>query len=51
MDEDLEKSEIETLSVVSSVRFHVGDTTHKGGCYDNLRCSAVHRMEDRTKMR
>ena len=38
MDEDLEKSVIEDLSVVSSVRFHTGDKTHKTGVYDNLRC-------------
>jgi hypothetical protein len=40
MDEDLdlEKSVIETLSVVSSVRFHDGDKTHKAGYHANLRC-------------
>ncbi len=29
---------IETLPVVSSVRFHVGDKTHKAGYHVNLRC-------------
>jgi hypothetical protein len=38
MDEDL-KSTIEDLPVVISIRFHVGDKTHKAGVYDNLRCS------------
>ena len=33
MDEDFEKCVIETLSVVSSVRFHTGDKTHKEGFY------------------
>ncbi len=32
---------IEDLHVVSSVRFHAGDKTHKAGVYANLRCSAV----------
>jgi hypothetical protein len=39
--EDLEKRAIEDLPVVSSVRFHAGDTTHKAGVYVNLRCSAA----------
>jgi hypothetical protein len=38
MDEDSEKSAIEDLPVVSSVRFHAGDKTHKSGVYANLRC-------------
>jgi hypothetical protein len=40
MDEDLdlEKRAIEELPVVSSVRFHVGDKTHKAGYHANLRC-------------
>ncbi len=38
MDEDSEKRAIEDLPVVSSVRFHAGDNTHKSGVYDNLRC-------------
>ncbi len=40
MDEDLdlEKRAIEALSVVSSVRFHAGDKTHKTGYHANLRC-------------
>ncbi len=29
---------IEDLPVVSSVRFHAGDKTHKSGVYANLRC-------------
>jgi hypothetical protein len=37
----LEKRAIEDLSVVSSVRFHAGDKTHKEGVYANLRCSAA----------
>jgi hypothetical protein len=43
MDEDLdlEKRAIEALPVVSSVRFHAGDKTHKAGVYANLRCSAA----------
>ncbi len=40
MDEDLKRA-IEDLHVVSSVSFHVGDKTHKGGVYANLRCSAA----------
>ncbi len=39
MDKDL-KRVIEDLHVVSSVRFHAGDKTHKAGVYANLRCSA-----------
>jgi hypothetical protein len=39
--EDLEKRAIEDLPVVSSVRLHVGDKTHKAGVYDNLRCCAA----------
>jgi hypothetical protein len=35
---DLKKSAIETLPVVSSVRFHTGDKTHKTGYHVNLRC-------------
>jgi hypothetical protein len=31
MDEDSEKRAIEDLHVVSSVRFHAGDKTHKSG--------------------
>jgi hypothetical protein len=38
MDEDFEKRAIEDLPVVSSVRFHAGDKTHKSGVYANLRC-------------
>ena len=40
MDEDLdlEKRAIETLPVVSSVRFHTGDKTHKADYHVNLRC-------------
>ena len=38
MDEDSEKRAIEDLPVVSSVRFHAGDKTHKAGVYANLRC-------------
>jgi hypothetical protein len=38
MDEDEEKRVIEDLPVVSSVRFHTGDKTHKSGVYANLRC-------------
>ena len=40
MDEDLdlEKRAIEALPVVSSVRFHAGDKTHKAGYHANLRC-------------
>ena len=41
MDEVLKTSVIEALSVVSSVSFHVGNTTHKVGYHVNLRCSAV----------
>ncbi len=33
-----EKSVIEDLPVVSSVRFHAGNKTHKSGVYVNLRC-------------
>jgi hypothetical protein len=40
MDEDLKRA-IEDLHVVSSVRFHDGDETHKAGVYANLRCSAA----------
>jgi hypothetical protein len=40
MDEDLKRA-IEDLHVVSSVRFHTGDKTHKAGVYANLRCSAT----------
>ena len=40
MDEDLKRA-IEDLPVVSSVRFHAGDKTHKAGVYANLRCSAT----------
>ena len=40
MDEDLKRA-IEDLHVVSSVRFHAGDKTHKAGVYANLRCSAA----------
>jgi hypothetical protein len=36
--EDLENRVIEDLPVVSSVRFHTGDKTHKAGLYVNLRC-------------
>jgi hypothetical protein len=36
--EDSEKRAIEDLPVVSSVRFHAGDKTHKSGVYANLRC-------------
>ena len=32
MDEDLKRA-IEDLHVVSSVRFHAGDKTHKAGVY------------------
>jgi hypothetical protein len=39
--EDLEKRAIEDLPVVSSVRLHAGDKTHKGGVYANLRCCAT----------
>ena len=35
--EDLEKRAIEDLPVVSSVRLHAGDKTHKAGVYANLR--------------
>jgi hypothetical protein len=35
------KRAIEDLHVVSSLRFHVGEKTHEGGDYVNLRCSAV----------
>jgi hypothetical protein len=35
------KLAIEDLHVVSSVRFHAGDRTHKAGVYANLRCSAA----------
>jgi hypothetical protein len=40
MDEDLdlEKRAIEELPVVSSVRFHAGDKTHKANYHVNLRC-------------
>jgi hypothetical protein len=38
MEEELEKRAIEDLPVVSSVRFHAGDKTHKSGVYANLRC-------------
>jgi hypothetical protein len=40
MDEDLdlEKRAIEALPVVSSVRFHAGDKTHKTDYHANLRC-------------
>ena len=34
----MEKRAIEALSVVSSVRFHAGDKTHKTGYHANLRC-------------
>ena len=40
MDEDFKRA-IEDLHVVSSVRFHAGDKTHKAGVYANLRCSAA----------
>jgi hypothetical protein len=40
MDEDLKRA-IEDLHVVSLVRFHTGDKTHKSGAHDNLRCSAA----------
>ena len=40
MDEDLKRA-IEDLHVVSSVRFHAGDKTHKADVYANLRCSAA----------
>jgi hypothetical protein len=40
MDEDLKRA-IEDLNVVSSVRFHAGDKTHKAGVYANLRCCAA----------
>ena len=39
--EDLEKRAIEDLPVVSSVRLHAGDKTHKTGVYTNLRCCAT----------
>jgi hypothetical protein len=39
--EDLEKRAIEDLPVVSSVRLHAGDKTHKSGVYANLRCCTV----------
>ena len=39
--EDLEKRAIEDLPVVSSVRLHAGDKTHKVGVYANLRCCAA----------
>ena len=39
--EDLEKRAIEDLPVVSSVRLHAGDKTHKAGVYANLRCCAA----------
>jgi hypothetical protein len=38
LDEGSEKRAIEDLPVVSSVRFHGGDKTHKSGVYGNLRC-------------
>ena len=38
MDEESEKRAIEDLPVVSSVRFHAGNKTHKSGVYANLRC-------------
>ncbi len=38
MDEDSEKRAIETMPVVSSLRFHTGDKTNKSGVYANLRC-------------
>ncbi len=38
MDEDSEKRAIEDLPVVSSVRFHTGDKTHKSDVYANLWC-------------
>jgi hypothetical protein len=38
--EDLEKRVIEDLPVVSAVRFHTRDKTHKAGLYVNLRCCA-----------
>ena len=40
MDEE-KKRTIETLSVVSSVCFHVVNATHKTGVYPNLKCSEV----------
>ena len=46
MDEDSEKRAIEDLPVVSSVRFHAGDKTHKSGFYTNLRCSGVSSLGD-----
>ena len=46
MDEDLEKLVIEGMPVVSSVRFHVGDKTHKAGFYANLRCSGASSLGD-----
>ena len=39
--EELEKRAIEDLPVVSSVRLHAGDKTHKVGVYANLRCCAA----------
>jgi hypothetical protein len=39
--EDLEKRAIEDLPVVSSVRLHAGDKTHKAGVYANLSCCAA----------
>ncbi len=39
--EDLEKRAIEDLPVVSSVRLHAGDKTHRADVYTNLRCCAV----------
>ena len=40
MDENFKRAS-EDLPVVSSVRFHAGDKTHKAGVYANLRCSAA----------
>ncbi len=38
MDEDLEKSTIEAMPVVSSLRFHAADSKNKSGYHVNLRC-------------
>ena len=38
MDEDLEKRAIETMPVVSSLRFHAADAKNKAGYRANLRC-------------
>ena len=38
MDKDLEKSVIEALPIVSSLRFHAAQKKNKAGCRANLRC-------------